>query len=69
MEVCLLKRVQLLRVLKLEQTFCYTDLHCDTETQKKLSKIALTNNIVFCEISGSHGVEYEDDSFLGYSVV
>jgi hypothetical protein len=35
-----------------------TDQSCPVETTSKM-----------CEISGSHGGEYEDDSFLGYSTV
>jgi hypothetical protein len=29
----------------------------------------LSNKVMLREISGSHGGEYEDDSFLGYSAV
>jgi hypothetical protein len=32
-------------------------------------KVIEMRSLAFSETSGSHGVEYEDDSFLGYSTV
>jgi hypothetical protein len=34
-----------------------------------ISVLNLQNRLQSCEISGSHGGECEDDSFLGYSAM
>jgi hypothetical protein len=34
-----------------------------------VNTILLWENVVICEISGSHGGEYEDASFLAYTPV
>jgi hypothetical protein len=35
----------------------------------KLGVLSVMDMVEGCEISGSHGVEYEDDSLLRYSAV
>jgi hypothetical protein len=49
----------------------YRSLHCSTSLKQALyvSLNRTAESLYICEISGSHGGKYEDDSLLEYSAV